>query len=138
MEGDDRSAGQKIHDPASSEFHTSPKATTMKMAKRNLRRCFGVLASLLLASLALSPAVAEAAVVPQTATLKTSAADTLSPTAQQDHHRDYQRGYRAGYYAGSGDYGCYLHVPSVGGSRWYQSGYRAGYKAGWKNHHCVA
>ncbi|MFE5079240.1 hypothetical protein [Streptomyces mirabilis] len=110
----------------------------MKMAKRNLRRCFGVLASLLLASMAFSPTVAEAAVVPQAATLKTSVVDTLSPTAQQDHRRDYLRGYRAGYYDGSGDYGCYLHVPSVGGSKWYQSGYRVGYKAGWKNHHCVA
>jgi hypothetical protein len=111
----------------------------MKMAKRNLRRCFGVLASLLLASLALSPAVAEAAVVPQSATAKASVVDALSPTSKtSDKYRDWQRGYRAGYYAGSGDYSCYLHVPSVGGSSYYKSGYRAGYKAGWKNHHCVA
>lgn len=116
----------------------------MKMAKRNLRRCFGVLASLLLASLALSPAVAEATVasqtgISQTATLKASVADTLSPTSKQnDQHRDWQRGCRRGYYAGSGDYSCYLHVPSVGDSTAYKAGYRVGCRAGWKNHHRVA
>lgn len=114
----------------------------MKMAKRNLGRCFGVLVSLLLASPALSPAVAEATVASQTATQtatsKTSVAGTLRPTSQQnDQYKDWQKGYRRGYYAGSGDYSCYLHVPSVGGSTAYKTGYRAGYKAGWKNHHCV-